>query len=398
MFSSRLNWSFAVNRLSKVLEAKLASGMKVLNLTESNPTHAGFDYPEKEILAALSKPSLLRYEPDPRGLPAARQAVADYYRSRGEDVNLESIHLTASTSEGYAYLFKLLADPGDEVLVPQPSYPLFDFLAALESVHVARYPLKYDDEFGWQINLEALGNIITTKTKAIILVNPNNPTGSFIKKSELEKLNELCAEHDLALIVDEVFSDYAYGGDVQRVRSLVGNPHALTFVLSGLSKICALPQMKLGWIHVGGPVGLVAETRERLDFIADTYLSVSTPVQHAAAELLSLRQEMQRQIIERVLRNDKYLRTRSAELPFCRVLKQEGGWYAILEITGEFSEEDFCLTLLEDDNVFLHPGYFFDFPKQGFLVLSLLTPQAIFEEGVNRVVSRLKRTHERSRR
>jgi hypothetical protein len=394
MFSSRLNWSFATNRLSKMLEAKRAASTHVLDLTESNPTQAGLEYPKEKILDAIAKPASLRYDPDPRGLLAARQAVADYYQSRGEVVSADSLHLTASTSEAYAFLFKLLANPGDEVLVPQPSYPLFDFLAALESVHVARYPVKYDEEFGWQINLEALGNIITTKTKAIILVNPNNPTGSFIKKNELAKLNELCTEHDLALIVDEVFSDYAYGDDARRVHSLVGNREALTFVLSGLSKICGLPQMKLGWIHVSGPDDLVAETRERLDFISDTYLSVSTPVQHAAAELLSLQQGMQRQIIERVLRNDKLLRTSSVEFPFCRVLRQEGGWYAILEITGEFSEEDFCLTLLEEDNVFLHPGYFFDFLKQGFLVFSLLTPPAIFEEGVNRIMSRLKRTHE----
>jgi hypothetical protein len=396
MFSSRLNWSFATNRLSKMLEAKRASGIQVLDLAESNPTHAGFDYPKTEILETLSKPALLRYEPDPRGLLAARQAVADYYQSRGEVVSADSLHLTASTSEGYAYLFKLLANPGDEVLVPQPSYPLFDFLAALESVQVARYPLKYDDEIGWQINLEALVNIITTKTKAIILVNPNNPTGSFIKKDELAKLNELCAEHDLALIVDEVFSDYGYGDDARRMRSLAGNREALTFVLSGLSKICGLPQMKLGWIHLKGPPVLVAEAQERLDFIADTYLSVSTPVQHAAAELLSLRQAMQSQMIKRVLRNDKYLRTCSAELPFCQVLKLEGGWYAIMEIAGAFSDEDFCLSLLEEDNALIHPGYFFDFLKQGFLVFSLLTPAAIFEEGVNRIASRLKRTHERS--
>jgi len=388
MFSSRLSWNFTANRLSKVLEAKQASGVQVLDLTESNPTQAGLDYPKGKILEALSRPASLRYEPDPRGLLSARQAIAEYYRSQGEDVKLDTIHLTASTSEGYAYLFKLLANPGDEVLVPQPSYPLLDFLAALESVHVARYPLKYDDESGWQINLEALGNTITTKTKAIILVNPNNPTGSFIKKSELAKMNELCAEHGLALIVDEVFSDYSYGDDARRVRTLVGNRNALTFVLSGLSKICGLPQMKLGWIHVNGPENLVAETRDRLDFISDTYLSVSSPVQHAAAELLSLRHEMQHQILERILRNEKYLRTRSTELPFCRILKQEGGWYAILEITDDFSEEDFCLMLLEEDNVFLHPGYFFDFLKQRFLVFSLLTSSAIFEEGVTRIISR----------
>jgi aspartate/methionine/tyrosine aminotransferase len=390
MFSSRLSWSFVTNRLSTLLEAKRAAGAQILDLTESNPTHAGFDYPRAEILEALSPSAALRYEPDPRGLATARQAIADYYNSRGDEVSAESLHLTASTSEAYAYLFKLFANPGDEVLVPQPSYPLFEFLAALESIHVARYPLKYDHASGWGVDLETLANMISTKTRAIIIVNPNNPTGSFVKKNELVKLNEICIEHDLALIVDEVFSDYVNGNDARRVRSLARNRQALTFVLSGLSKICGLPQMKLGWIHTSGPERLVAEARDRLDFISDTYLSVSTPIQHATPALLALREEIQAQIIDRVSQNDAFLRARSAELPICRVLKREGGWYSILGVSGEFLEEDFCVSLLEADNVLLHPGYFFDFTRQGFLVFSLLAPAAIFEEGATRVLRRLR--------
>jgi len=388
MFSSRFTWSLTTNRLSAALEARRAAGMTVLDLTQSNPTRAGLNYLHGVILEAISSPESLDYEPDPRGLSCARQAVAEYYALRGETVNPEAIYLTASTSEAYAFLFKLLADPGDEVLVPQPSYPLFDFLAALEAVHVARYPLQYDDTHGWHIDLDALANLITTKTKALIIVNPNNPTGSFLKKNELLQLNALCAEHGLALIVDEVFSDYAFGDDACRVRSIIGNRETLTFVLSGLSKICGLPQMKLAWIHVSGPARQVAESSERLDIIADTYLSVSTPIQHAAADLLVLGWEMQKQIIERVKKNLETLRAQCSEGRPCRVLQQEGGWYAILELSGKFSEEEFCLTLLNEDGVYVHPGYFFDFARQGFVVLSLLTPSDIFKQGVLKIIRR----------
>jgi len=388
MFSSRFTWSMTANRLSAALEARRAAGFCIHDLTESNPTRAGFDYPQKEILAALSNPKSVLYEPDPRGVLSTRQVIADYYAARGERVSAGMMHLTSSTSEAYAFLFKLLADPGDEVLVPQPSYPLFDFLAALEAVHVARYPLKYDDTHGWQINLEALANTITTKTKAIVIVNPNNPTGSFLKKNELLQLNAVCAEHDLALIVDEVFSDYASGDDAHRVRSMISNRETLTFVLSGLSKICGLPQMKLAWIHVSGPERLVAESSERLEVIADTYLSVSTPIQHAAADLFGLGREIQKQIITRVTKNLETLRAQCGEGRPCRALHAEGGWYAILELPGKFSEEEFCLTLLNEDGVFVHPGYFFDFARQGFVVLSLLTPSDIFKQGVLKIIRR----------
>jgi len=389
MFSSRFIWDLTANRLSAALETKRAAGIEVIDLTESNPTHAGFDDDGKEILAALAQPQSLRYDPDPRGLLSARQAVAAYYAECGEAIRPEQIHLTASTSEGYAYLFKLLANPGDEVLVPHPSYPLLDFLAALESVHLIRYPLEYDDNAGWRINMEALAASVSTKTKAIVLVNPNNPTGSFIKKTELQELNELCAQHHLALIVDEVFSDYGDGNDPQRVKSLVGNRDSLTFVLSGLSKIAGLPQMKLGWIHASGPETLRAEARERLDFIADTYLSVGAPVQHATAKLLALRHSLQGQIIRRIHANDAYLREQCSKLSDGRVLRMEGGWYAILEISKKFSEEEWALALLEEDNVLIHPGYFFDFPREGFMVLSLLTPPIIFQQGISKIISRL---------
>lgn len=389
MFSSRFNFSLTTNRLSEILERKRAAHETVIDLTESNPTCAGLHYAESEILAALAQPQALLYEPDPRGLLTAREAVAEYYRGRGERVLPDHIHLTASTSEGYAYLFKLLADPGAEVLVPQPAYPLLDFLTALESVRLIHYPLRYAREHGWRIDLEKLAAIISTKTVALVLVNPNNPTGSFIKREELHALNQLCAEHKLALICDEVFSDYGEGEDARRVPSLVGNDAALTFVLSGLSKIAALPQVKLGWIHVSGPAILRAEAQHRLDFIADTYLSVSTPVQHATARLLAQRDSVQTQITKRCQANERRLLAHGSTQSDIHILRREGGWYAALHCECLFDEEAFAVCLLEENNVFLHPGYFFDFPRSGYLVLSLLTPENLFAEGLQRLWPRL---------
>lgn len=391
MFSSRLNFSLSTNRLSEILERKRAAHARILDLTESNPTRAGLVYDEAEILSALAQPQAMLYEPEPRGLLSARQAVAQYYRGRGEQVEAERIHLTASTSEGYAYLFKLLADPGAEALVPQPAYPLLDFLTALENVRLVHYPLRYEDAHGWRIDVKRLAATISTKSAAIILVNPNNPTGSFIKQKERHALNALCAEHGLALICDEVFSDYGEGEDAQRVPSLVGNEGALTFVLSGLSKISALPQMKLGWIHVSGPSALREEAQERMDFIADTYLSVATPVQHAAERLLAQRHSLHAQIQTRCRANERELRAQCARLSGIEALPREGGWYAIMRFAQEFEEERFVVRLLEEENVLIHPGYFFDFARPGFLVVSLLTPREIFDEALARIMPQLAR-------
>lgn len=389
MFSSRFTWSLNANRLSRLLESKRAAGVEIFDLTESNPTQAGFTYHQKEILAALAAPQALRYEPAPRGLLAARQAVANYYAALGHEVTPGALHLTASTSEGYAYLFKLLANPGDEVLAPQPSYPLFDFLTALESVQRIHYPLRYHAAEGWRIDLETLATSISTKTRALIIVNPNNPTGSYLKPDELTALNSLCREHDLALIFDEVFSDYGSGHEAQCVTTAVGNDATLTFVMGGLSKTLGLPQMKLAWIHVNGPAALREEAQERLDFISDTYLSVSAPVQHATAKLLALRQEMQQQIQARIAANEVFLHAQAGKLHDVNILTREGGWCAVLAISKPFAEEKFTVNLLEQDNVLIHPGYFFDFEKEGFLVVSLLTEPAIFQEGVVRMLPRL---------
>jgi hypothetical protein len=389
-FSSRFKWNLQANRLSELLEEKRRQGIKIFDLTESNPTAAGLDYPGEEILQALAQPAALRYEPNPRGLLVARHAVTEYYQQRGESVDPDRIHLTVSTSEAYMFLFKLLTDNGQNVLVPQPSYPLFEFLAGFEGVELAPYRLVYHEEKGeWRIDFDSVIAALNSQTRAIMLVNPNNPTGSFVKRDELAELNRLCAEHKLALIVDEVFSDYVLDAGSTRMTTLVGNSEVPTFVLSGLSKILGLPQMKLGWIVVNGPEDLRRQAQEYLDLLADTYLSVSTPIQHAAPQWLKLKSLLQNPIRERVQANFTFLQTQFANYPHCRLLRAEGGWYAILEVFDLAAEEELILALLERDNVLVHPGYFFDFPGEGFLVVSLLPPPEIFCEGARRLWERI---------
>ncbi len=387
-FSSRFSRDLTPNRLLAALDAKKSAGVDILDLTESNPTRAGFTYDEAGILRTLAQPEAMLYQPTPRGLHSARQAVADYYRSRGQPVNPDSIFLTASTSESYAYLFKLFTDPGDEILLPQPGYPLFDFLTELESARPIRYALAYDGREGWRIDFDSLRAAICDKTAAIVVVNPNNPTGSYLKSDELLGLNDLCAAHDLALIVDEVFWDYR-SREHRGIATAVGNDDALTFVVSGLSKIAGLPQVKLGWIQVNGPQALAAQAQSRLEFIADTYLSVSASAQHAAADLLTARAVIQNQIAARVEDNFSYLRAQCADSGRCRALIREGGWYAVLEIPYAMSDDDAAYQLLERDDVFTHPGYFFDFDQHNVLVVSLLTSKTVFEEGIARMMRRL---------
>jgi alanine-synthesizing transaminase len=382
VFSSRLNWSLRPNRLSALLEEKRAAGADVLDLTESNPTRAGFAYPQAEILTALADTDALRYHPSPRGLDSAREAVAGYYRDRGTKILVENILLTASTSEAYAYLFKLLANPGDEILAPRPSYPLFEFLADLESVHIRQYPLRYDGV--WHVDFDALEQAITPRTRAIVVVNPNNPTGSFLKRAELDVLDSLAAERGLAILSDEVFRDYAFADEGDRVSTLAGERQALTFSMSGLSKIAGLPQMKLGWIVASGP--RKAEALEALELIADTYLSVSTPVQVALSRLLALSGGIMEQIRQRTASNLARLRETMLGSA-ATLLRTEGGWYAVLQVGRSRSEEEWTLKLLGESNVLVQPGFFFDFESEAFLVLSLLPEPANFAEGVSRLRS-----------
>jgi aspartate/methionine/tyrosine aminotransferase len=390
MFARRFKWNLEPSRFAQLIEEKKRAGAQVLDLTESNPTRAGFDYPSEEILGVLVSAPAMLYEPAPRGLPVAREAVAGYYAERGFDIDPERIHLTASTSEAYSFLFKLLADHGESILVPQPSYPLFEFLAALEGVELRPYELHYVHRSGWSIDFDSIEKAVAPNTRAIILVSPNNPTGSFTRLSEVERLNAICARNDLALIADEVFGDYGFEDDRRRAKSLVLNDSVLTFVMSGLSKILALPQMKLGWIVTNGPARLREEAIERLDFIADTFLSVSAPVQHAAPAWLRLRRSIQERILDRVHANLNWLRDVTEDSPL-RPLDVEGGWYATLELPRQYTEEEWVMTLLEKDDTLTHPGYFFDFPREAFLVLSLLPRPEIFREAVGRILARVER-------
>lgn len=382
-----MNWELAPNRLSRALDEKRSAGAPILDLTESNPTAAGLVYPSEAILSALADPRSLRYEPSAAGLAVARAAVSEYYSAAlNRTVAPDRILLTASTSEAYAFVFKLLADAGDEVLVPRPSYPLFEFLAALDSLRVVQYPLAYDGR--WSIDFDALARSITARSRAIVLVNPNNPTGSFLKQSELAPLVALCREYGLALISDEVFADYLIDARAPVIRSLVDVDEVLTFCLSGLSKVAALPQLKLGWIVAGGPPSLRQQAFDRLELIADTYLSVATPVQWAAHTLLGLRGELQTQILARVQANRAFLASQLGPAAPWRLLATEGGWYAILEAPRIYPEEEWVLKLLAEDNVLVQPGFFFDFECEAFLVVSLLTPEAAFREGAQRMLAR----------
>jgi len=379
MFSRRTDWNLAPNRLTLALQEAVRRGSKILDLTLSNPTQAGLEYQESAILEALKNPGALDYHPHPQGLPSAREAVAAYY-SRAADA--ERIVLTTGTSEGYSFLFRLLANPGDEILVPKPSYPLLDFLAGLDDVRLAPYSLVYDHL--WQIDFHSLEQAVGEKARAIVLVHPNNPTGSFVKAEERRELNAICRRHNLALIVDEVFLDYPHDGKVR--PTFAANDEVLTFTLSGISKIAALPQMKLGWIAVSGPSSDRTPACERLAVIADTYLSMNAPVQLAAPVLLDQRRSVQPQLLRRVRANLAELDRQLGLQKSCSRLEVEGGWYAVLRVPVLRSDEDFAVELVRSHAVLVHPGHFYDFAGDGRLVLSLIGPREEFRVAVERVL------------
>ena len=389
MFSSRTDWLLAPNRLTRQLEEHRRYGLPILDLTQSNPTRCGFA-PDFEVLKALHDPRTLVYEPDPRGLLRARQAVCEYYAARGVSVDPERVFLTTSTSEAYTYVFRLLGNPGDKVLVPQPSYPLFDFLAGINDLEVVSYPLRYQDE--WHIDLDGVRDGWVSGAKAVIVVHPNNPTGSFIKQAELKFLIECCQQNRGVLIADEVFADYALEAGENRVLSHAGDLPVLTFTLSGLSKIAALPQMKLGWVVVNGPEIELKTALERLEVIADTYLSVSTPVAHALPAFLEFGETIRPRILERLHSNFCWLKTQTASCREVTGLRAEGGWYAVLKVPGGISDEECAVELLAEDDVLVHPGHFYDFPDDGYLVISLLADESTFREAVQRILARFSKS------
>ena len=428
MFSERTNWRLTQNRFTQAVEGVRARGNRVLDLTASNPTRVGLEYDSRAILEGLRSERALDYDPQAKGLLSAREAVARYYGercSRGErdfasnvstdrdanprcqfQVDPERIVLTTSTSEGYSYVFRLLCNAGDELLVPKPSYPLFEFLADLQDVKLVPYPLIYDH--GWQMDFHSMEKAVTARTRGVVVVHPNNPTGSYVHAGELGALNEFCRAHGLAVIVDEVFLDYALRGETSAAGavelrstrqpmaavptlfsaapSFVGNQEVPTFTLSGLSKISAMPQMKVAWVVTSGPEDEVAAAMARLEVIADTYLSMNAPVQWAMPLLLEQRKSIQRQLLERVRRNLAELDRQLAAQKACQRLSVEGGWYAVLRVPVTRSDEELAIELVREKAVLVHPGHFYDFESDGYLVLSLIAPEADFGEGIQRLL------------
>lgn len=411
-FARRTHWDLADSSTHQALCERRAVGLPVLDLTASNPTQAGFDYAAAALLAPLSSPEVLIYDPDPRGMLCAREAVGRYYADHAAVVSPEQVMLTTSTSEAYSHLFRLLCDPGDEVLIGRPSYPLFEFLAQISDVRLVDFSLFYDH--GWHTDLAGLRQKITPRTRAIILVHPNNPTGHYTAQAERQAIEALCVEHGLALIVDEVFLDYPLapkdyplaasgdsslagvniGADIGASSSFACGPHpALTFVLSGLSKIAGLPQMKGAWLAAFGPEAEVRLALARLEVIADTYLSMNAPVQHAFAPWLAGRARLIDQIQARVSHNLKELdRQLARQLPqqsMVSRLEVEAGWYAVLRIPALEPDEQVAELLLREEGVSVYPGSFFGFSTSGWLVLSLLTPPEEWSAGIGSILHRI---------
>ena len=384
MFSKRTAWKLSPNALTLEQRELAEAGREVLDLTASNPTRVGLSYDSDAILTSLTQPAGLDYDPHPKGMLAARQAVSNYYRQQHDvfSAHPENIILTTSTSEGYSHLFHLLCNSEDEVLVPNPCYPLFDFLADLVDVKLSPYPLIYDH--GWQIDLAFLYKAVNHRTRALVVVHPNNPTGSYVHDEEIGELNALCREYNLALIADEVFLDYALDGADR--PTFAGNTGALTFALSGLSKISGLPQMKISWIVGSGPEEQVDAAMGRLEIISDTFLSLSSPLQLATPNLLEQRKHIQPLLLDRLRANLEELDRQLAHGGSCKRLDLEGGWYAVLRVPVTQSDEALAVKILRGCSVLVHPGHFYDFPQDGYLVLSLITPTDHFREGVRRIL------------
>jgi len=412
MFSDRTSWRLAQNRFTRAVEETRAREGHLLDLTASNPTRVGLQYDSAAILGSLASPRALDYDPQAKGILEGRQAVSRYYAVNlpglipAHEVDPERIILTASTSEGYSYVFRLLCNAGDELLVPKPSYPLFEFLADLQDVKLLPYPLIYDH--GWQLDFHSLEKTVTPRTRGVVLVHPNNPTGSYVHAAELHSLNAFCRSHSLALIVDEVFLDYRLshsenehagtaafgcpdelGSAALPAASFAFNDAVLTFTLSGLSKISALPQMKVAWIVTGGPKSQVDPAMARLEIIADTYLSMNAPIQWAVPTMLDQRSSIQAQLMDRVRQNLAELDRQLATQKSCQRLYLEGGWYAVLRVPVTRSDEDLAVQLVREKLVLVHPGHFYDFESDGYLVLSLIPQGEEFAEGCRRMLGYL---------
>ena len=384
MFSSRTRWDLTPNQLTRLLQEKRKNGEVVLDLTESNPTRCGFDYRFEPAVDLWATDRSQVYEPDPRGLSNARRALVDFYRRNGTEVDAEQIILTSGTSDAYAYLFRLLCNVGDSVLVPKPGYPLLDDLCRLNDVTPRHYSLEYDGD--WHIDLQALETKLASDTKAVVLVHPNNPTGSFIKGSERREIETLARERGLALIVDEVFHSFAFESDDTRAASFADSAKSLTFTLNGLSKLRGLPQMKLAWIVVSGPEAERQEALRRLEMIADLHLSVATPIQHALPALLENCSSISRQILDRTTSNVRFLQSICNHSSPLSLFRCEGGWNGMLRLPNTRTDEEWAIELLRLANLLVHPGHLFDIELPSCMVVSLLPNTELFREGCSRIL------------
>jgi len=383
MFSHRTQWRREANRLSLAQAEMTASGTPILDLTRSNPTECGFQYEDSRVIRSMAQGGVLRYQPDPMGLLACREAICGYYQGMEAPVRPHELALTSGTSEAYSWIFRLLCNAGDEVLIPSPGYPLFDLLADLCDVKLVRFPLVYDH--GWQIDFTALAAAATDRTRAVVVVHPNNPTGHYVSGQERSRLEDCCRQHGLALIADEVFLDFSHDSGLR--QSFASSSGTLTFTLSGLSKLCGLPQMKLAWIAVGGPETEKSEALARLEIIADSFLSVGTPVQLAGPELLASRTAFQAQATKRIRQNLRAMDEQLSGQAICERLKYEGGWTAVLRMPAVQPDEDLAIKLLQERGVMVHPGHLYDFAQPGYLVVSLIVPADQFAEGLRRILS-----------
>ncbi|HVB35409.1 MAG TPA: pyridoxal phosphate-dependent aminotransferase [Patescibacteria group bacterium] len=383
MFAKRTAWDLEANPLSRTLSRVRSAGTPVIDLTASNPTACELAYDSGKILESLASPAALAYEPATRGLAAARGAVSAYYGEHGAEVPAESIVLTTGTSEAYSFAMRLLCDPGDEILVPEPSYPLLAFLAGIQDVTLVPYPLVYEN--GWRMDFPAIERATTPRTRAVVVIHPNNPTGNFCPPGDARRLSGWCAERGLAILADEVFLDFALDGPPP--PSFAAMREALTFTLSGLSKIAGLPQMKASWMAVSGPGPAKEQALERLEVIADTFLSMNAPIQLAMPAFLDLRRGFQEQLLSRIRQNLAELDRQLAGQSSYHRLAVEGGWYVVLRVETDRTDEDLAIELLATQGVYIHPGHFYDFPGEGYLIASLICPPGEFAAAIGRLLA-----------
>ncbi len=391
LFSQRTQWPTEANALSQQTALLKQDKISILDLTASNPSQCGFSSLNEGLFKSFLNPKNLNYEPDAHGMTQAREVICQYYAQKGRQIHPSQVFLTASTSEAYSFVFRLLMEPKDLLLAPQPSYPLLDYLTALNDVTVRRYGLKPENK--WAVDLTGFYERQLQDPKAVLVINPNNPTGNFLHHTELAELNIFCKNRNVALLADEVFLDY-YLGDAspapdQMPVTVAGNRHSLTFAFSGISKILGLPQMKLSWIVVSGPEQMVEDSIKRLEVISDTYLSVSTPVQNALPEWFKIQKTVQHEILERLKKNYQYLQQKFGRGGAIRTFTVEGGWHAMLQLPSEHTDEEWACLLLKKDHVLTHPGYLFDFAEGSFIVLSLLAATNVFQEGVEKIAKRV---------